>query len=712
MSLSELTLAPAVLFIATLIALRVALTAGRSTTAGRASFVWLMTAVAEWCLTGAFGDLTPTLAGKLVWAKASYLGIVSVGPLWLTFAAEYAGAAWINRGRTALSLWIIPILTLVVVFAYSPLLWPSVSPAPDGKAIFSHGPWFFVVAIYTYVLLFAGSFHLLRAMRRSPGYRSQFVALVVASLIPWLANLAYITRAVPLGSLDPTPLAFTVSGLLVAWAIYRRNLFNVIPMARDQLVEGLSDAVIVLDDARRVVDLNAAARGLMPTAQACVGRPIGELFPFLVGVADSSTVSSVPLVTDLTVRDVVYEIHVTPVLSDRSRRSASVMLLRDVTDRRRASEEREQLVRRKSDFVATVSHELRTPLFSIHGALQLLAGGPSKLEPPDRRLLQIALASSERLAKITNDILDVSRMDAQQRRPPRREPLAVDRLVADALFDASHAARTAGVTIEARVPPSLPLMFGDHDQLVQVLVNLLSNAVKFSPADAVVLVSADADAAFVSVSVQDQGRGVAAADVNRLFEMYTRVSGDKALSPQGTGLGLAIAKDIVEQHGGRIEVTSPAGGGALFTVFVPRAPISLSVTAAAEPDVVTATKVGHAHLLVVDDDDDVRAVVVEALERARFHVRQALSGQEALAILERDDIDLLILDLNMPGTNGHDVLRVLRSKPSGARLPVIVLSGHIDSARLPSDIGADAVIIKPANLRRLVREVNVLLARA
>lgn len=241
-----------------------ALTAGRSTTAGRASFVWLMTAVAEWCLTGAFGDLTPTLAGKLVWAKASYLGIVSVGPLWLTFAAEYAGAAWINRGRTALSLWIIPILTLVVVFAYSPLLWPSVSPAPDGEAIFSHGPWFFVVAIYTYVLLFAGSFHLLRAMRRSPGYRSQFVA----SLIPWLANLAYITMAVPLGSLDPTPLAFTVSGLLVAWAIYRRNLFNVIPMARDQLVEGLSDAVIVLDDARRVVDLNAAARGLMPTAQA------------------------------------------------------------------------------------------------------------------------------------------------------------------------------------------------------------------------------------------------------------------------------------------------------------------------------------------------------------------------------------------------------------------------------------------------------------
>lgn len=273
-----------------------------------------------------------------------------------------------------------------------------------------------------------------------------------------------------------------------------------------------------------------------------------------------------------------------------------MILLRDVTDRRRASEEREQLVRRKSDFVATVSHELRTPLFSIHGALQLLAGGPSRLEPPDRRLLQIALASSERLAKITTEILDVSRLDAQQRRPPRREPLAADRLVADALFDASHVARAAGVTVEAHVPPSLPLMFGDHDQLVQVLVNLLSNAVKFSPTEATVRVTADADDAFVSLSVQDQGRG------------------------------LAIAKEIIERHGGRIEVTSPPGGGAMFTVFVPRAPASLDVPASPEPEPLTATGVGPARLLVVDDDDDVRAIVVEALERARFSVRHPGSG--------------------------------------------------------------------------------------
>lgn len=231
MSTSELTFAPAVLFASTLICLRVALSVSRRTAAGSSSFVWLMVAVAEWSMMSAINLLTPTVDGKILWAKAQYLGIVSVGPLWLMFAAEYAGAAWIRRPLAVAALWVLPVLTMVVVLARQELVWPSVRLTPDGGAFYEHGPWFWVIAFNTYALLLAGSGHLLLAMRRSPAYRGQFIALIAASLVPWCANLIYVSRALPLGGLDPTSLGFTVSGLLISWALYKRSLFEVIPIA-------------------------------------------------------------------------------------------------------------------------------------------------------------------------------------------------------------------------------------------------------------------------------------------------------------------------------------------------------------------------------------------------------------------------------------------------------------------------------------------------
>ena len=708
MGAPELSFAPVVLFVATLIALRVALSASRRTAAGSGTFVWLMIAIAEWCFTSGVAALTPTVAGQIAWAKVQYLGIASVGPLWLMFAAEYAGYPWIQRRAAAIALWVVPGVTIAIALFADRLLWARVTALPDGRALFAHGPWFYVIVLYHYAMTCIGSYHLLRAMSRSPGYRAQFVALLVGSIIPMGASLLYVTQVIPLGAFDPTPLGFAVSGALMAWALYRRSLFDVIPVARDQLVEGLGDAVIVLDDARRVVDLNAAARALMRANAPWVGRHVEDVFPFLNGVTDDSGRLEQPLATEIVLDDVHYDVRVTPVRFQRSRRSASVLQLRDVTEQRRATEEREQLVRRKADFVATVSHELRTPLFSIHGALQLLVGGPSHLEPQDRRLVQIALASCERLARIANEILDVSRMEARQALQPRREPVAAERVLADALFDVSQMARAAGVAIDTRIPSGLPLMLGDHDQLVQVLVNLLSNAVKFSAPGATIAIAGAADGTFVSLSVIDRGRGIPAADIDKLFDKYHRAhEGESA--PKGTGLGLAIAKDIVEHHGGRITVSSPPSGGATFTVFIPRAPADTRVPDSPATEAVIATKVGPARLLVVDDDDDVREVVVEALERARFSVARASDGRRALDILAAEPIDLLVLDLNMPGMNGYDVLRELRAGTDGNRIPVIVLSGNVDTARSPSDIGADALMTKPTDLRQLVAAVNTLL---
>jgi signal transduction histidine kinase len=224
--------------------------------------------------------------------------------------------------------------------------------------------------------------------------------------------------------------------------------------------------------------------------------------------------------------------------------------------------------RMKNEFVAVVSHELRTPLTSLRGSLGLLAAGiVGDLSPEGQRMTSVAVASTDRLVRLVDDILDLERLVsghvALERRPHR-----LTDVVRTAVEAVAGAAEEAGVVLHVDVDPVSGWL--DADRMVQVLVNLLGNAVKFSSAGSAVTVRGRHADDHVLLEVEDCGRGIPADRLDTVFERFAQVDSSDSREHGGTGLGLAIARNVVEAHDGTIAVRSEVGAGTTFTVTLPQ----------------------------------------------------------------------------------------------------------------------------------------------
>ncbi len=243
-------------------------------------------------------------------------------------------------------------------------------------------------------------------------------------------------------------------------------------------------------------------------------------------------------------------------------RTAGVLVLTDVTEMRR-------LENLRREFVANVSHELRTPLTSIKGFVETLLGGAMKDQEQSRRFLAMMEEDAGRLTRLIDSLLELSRLEAREA-PLRREELDLAEQARQAAVLLVQQAAQKKITIQSHLETGLRVT-ADRDRVRQVLMNLLDNAVKFGKTGGTVDIRARRSGGFIRVSVEDNGPGVPAESVQRVFERFYRA--DKARSRElgGTGLGLAIVKHIVEAHGGTVGCESPAGRGATFYFTLPTA---------------------------------------------------------------------------------------------------------------------------------------------
>ena len=241
--------------------------------------------------------------------------------------------------------------------------------------------------------------------------------------------------------------------------------------------------------------------------------------------------------------------------------SGAVIVLHDITDLRK-------LERVRRDFVANVSHEFKTPLTAIQGFAETLLAGAMD-DPQNRvRFLQIILDHSRRLARLTDDLLELSRMDAD------RVDLEVDRLsvsqfVQSCIDTTQRSAAEKNLRVSVNLKTSLPDIAADRRRLAEVLQNLLDNAVQYTPSGGRITVSASSDGEEVEFTVSDTGIGIPKVDQPRIFERFYSVDVARSREVGGTGLGLSIAKHLVEAHGGRIWVESEVGQGSQFHFTVP-----------------------------------------------------------------------------------------------------------------------------------------------
>jgi PAS domain S-box-containing protein len=367
--------------------------------------------------------------------------------------------------------------------------------------------------------------------------------------------------------------------------------------------------------------------------------------------------------------------------------------------------------RMKEEFVSIVSHELRTPLTSIRGSIQLVVGEPGSVPDPEHRnLLQIALNNCERLVRIINDILDVSKIESGNLALDKKA-VNVAELIRQSVDVVASPARHADVKVDVKLPADLRPVMVDQDRIVQALVNLLSNAVKFAPSGSTITIAAMSSEQTVTVSVTDEGEGIAPQNLNRLFRKFQQVDSSSSRRKGGTGLGLAITKALVEQHGGRIFVDSELHKGTRFSITLPVA--TREEAAAVAP--VVANRDGSASLhvhrvLVVDDDDDFRGLMRQQLKKAGYVVFDARDAASAFQIARSSRPDVITVDLLMPGIDGWNFIEKLRLEGNLASIPIVVVSGAADaktSGKRPLDV---SVVTKGEGTERLLREISLALA--
>ncbi|MGE3704631.1 MAG: ATP-binding protein [Vicinamibacterales bacterium] len=322
--------------------------------------------------------------------------------------------------------------------------------------------------------------------------------------------------------------------------------------------------------------------------------------------------------------------------------------------------------RSKDEFLSIVSHELRTPLNAMLGWASLLRSG--KLEASrTTRAIDAIFTNATRQAHLIEELLDVSRIVAG-RAPIDPEPVDLGENIRGAVEAVMPLADAKGLVVHLE-PIARVSVWADPRRLEQVFLNLLSNAVKFTPAGGRVTIAMEADDGSASVRVTDTGDGMEAAFLPHVFERFRQADSTMARSVGGLGLGLFIARRLVEAHGGWIRADSDGPGrGSTFTVSLPK----LSATrATGEPKSAlgrdrgdrtdAAPHLAGIRVLLVDDEPDAREVMASALEACGATVLAAASAADALATLGRTPVDVLLSDLAMPGKDGYELIREIRS---------------------------------------------------
>lgn len=325
----------------------------RRGTPGATPLALLMLAFAEWAVANAFEALVTTVPLKVFWSQVSYFGISTAPVFFLLFALEYSQQfRWLTRRNIGL-LFIIPTITLTMAWSndWHHLLWSqfTFSPLQNNILVYGRGPWFWVSIAYTYAALTLGSLLLIQSFVRLEGvYRRQAGGLLIGVAVSVFWNVLYLLNLSPIPSLDLTPMAFSLSGWIIAWNIFRLRLFDLAPIARDVLIENMNDAVLVMDAQDRIVDMNPAAQRLVGQKRAdALGKSVAQVWlPWRDLMAHRRHLRQAQIeITATQASPQHLDVRLTALQNRQGQIIGRLAIARDITDRKQAEQEiRQHLV--------------------------------------------------------------------------------------------------------------------------------------------------------------------------------------------------------------------------------------------------------------------------------------------------------------------------------------------------------------------------------
>ncbi|MCW2292416.1 two-component system CheB/CheR fusion protein [Pseudomonas sp. BIGb0408] len=385
---------------------------------------------------------------------------------------------------------------------------------------------------------------------------------------------------------------------------------------------------------------------------------------------------------------------------------------RDITDKKHHEAEQESLLvqnqandRLKDEFFAMMSHELKHPLNLIQLNAELMSRlSVVKTQAIAARAVHTILGSVRSQARIIDDLLDLSRINTGKFKlnlaPVSLQP-CIEEIVG--VLQAEATDRDIAITMQMPAAGSDPLVAdADPIRVEQIIWNLLNNALKFSENGGVLHVGLSQDEDYLKLTVRDQGEGIAAESLPKIFELFGQVSDHRrSVRKNGLGIGLALVKELVDAHQGKIEVSSPGVGlGATFSVWLP--------LYQKDDEAVVSTSEAGGHfsglsILLVDDSEDICMIMEELLVMEGASVTIAHDGSTALGLLEVQEFDLILSDIGMPGMDGHELLRHVRKLPLHMNTAAVALTGYGGSSDIETalEAGFNAHISKPISIETL-----------
>jgi signal transduction histidine kinase len=547
-------------------------------------FGFMMLSNAIWSLGYGFELASNTIGMMRFFINIEYLGITTLPVNWFLFCLHLAGKdCWYKKPLNLSALLGVSLLTVVLVWTndFHHLQYRSINidkTGPFPMLILEPGIWYRCFTIYFYLLMGLGSYLILKTFNGAERiYRRQNYTIFFAALIPWMVNFAYLLGLRPLDNLDLTPFAFIVAISLIAVAIYRFKLFDILPVAREKVLDLIQDGYLVLDGKNRVIDCNIAFKKYLPEAQKnkIIGTQLTALFPKqadLLTFLKNRNAGKIEMQVQARGFSFDLEADIMYLNENQLNNEATVIKFQDLTavkkdaiKSRQQTEELKKLNHLKDKIFSIIAHDLRGPLVNLSEVLKMI--NTDMITIDEFKTLSPKLS---RDILYTTDLLEnILHWSRSQLKGYGINKTYFDlrNMIINEVNYHLPSAVIKKINILHDVFPGL-IVYADMLMIQIVVRNILNNSIKFCDDNCEININAVYRNHQMIISIEDNGQGMSKEALQMLLA-GAGVSTRGTMNEKGTGLGLVICKDFMERNNGKMEITSERGRGTTFKLYLP-----------------------------------------------------------------------------------------------------------------------------------------------
>ncbi|WP_367864208.1 histidine kinase N-terminal 7TM domain-containing protein [Pedobacter sp. WC2423] len=547
---------------------------------------YLMLSNSVWSLGYGFELASKTLEHMKMFINVEYVGIVAVPFYWFLFCLDLAGKEkWLKKPGNQFLITAVPVVYIILVWTnnlhhlnYKKASIDYSGSFPMLKIVPGIAFYFFVC--YFYTLLIVGNYFLVKKFRRSDRvYKKQNRVILTAAMLPWIANFSYLIGLRPIPNLDITPFAFQVSTFLIFIAIYRFKLLDVLPVAREKVLELMGDGFMVLDHRNRIIDYNSAFKKYISVyhPNKIIGKDINELLqyqPELLDLLNQQESGKVELMVHTANGVFDLEADVCFLNENKLNRNATIIKLQDLTNARqealksqRQAEELQKLNQLKDRIFSIMAHDLRGPLLNLAEVLKMTSDDTISAE----EFKELSPTLTKDISYTTDLLENILHWSRSQLKGYgiNQEIFDLKKLINSEVSYHLKAASVKKIEIVQQLTDDL-VAYADLLMMQIVIRNLIINAIKFCHENCRINIMASyINAEYIGLQIQDNGVGIALENIQKIFN-GENFSSRGTQNEKGTGIGLMVCWDFMERNEGSITIESELGKGTLFKLQIPR----------------------------------------------------------------------------------------------------------------------------------------------